>query len=207
MTSLLEVHKWHCYWVVNVFISRLWNEAPRVVPRGQSFWMLCRRLGGGHRESGKGQAEPPQTIGHLAISFPKGNLSLTLPLWSRKCWAESVPSLCLDIYPTPSQARRWGCWCACFLGWGLLKGVGILAFKWSSVLGGPVHSQKVPCDFRPWSSCICPPWQHSQSEIQTCFFLRCFQMEGLSPYQYKDTWHGQIETLKVWDNQTAEKLG
>lgn len=29
-----------------------------------------------------------------------------------------------------------------------------------------------------------------QSETQTCFFLRCFQVEGLSPYQCMDTWHG-----------------
>lgn len=69
---------------------------------------------------------------------------------------EVLSRLCADVMPgmAAPHSQEMGCWCACLLGWGLPQGISILAMKSPSFLGGPGHSQKVLCDFRPWE-CMC----------------------------------------------------
>lgn len=178
---------------------------------GQSAGGCPGRAGGGCRESRKGQVASPQT------RRPPGHpLTWKQLPWNRKCWADCVLTWCPGWQPL--TARRWGAGAPA--SWGGVCHRAWAFWPWSrpvfwEALGTPrrycVISDR-------GSACVSLPGHgplrgtFRQPETQTCFLPETFTHRGTEPlpaYRHV-TWflnRSQIETLKVWDNQTAEKHG
>lgn len=181
-------------------------------PEGSHIGGCRERAGGGCREGGKGLSST--SMAPLATFSPKAASP-----WACVFGIESAELTLYGHRPSSSEGPEMECWCSLLLGWGLPPAAGLLAVRnpifheaqdtprrhhMTQMVGAHVFAYLGV--HRPLKD------TRKQPEIQTCFLHEAFSHREAKPSSaYRPvTWflnRSQIETLKVWDNQSAEKPG